>query len=155
MAKSFEVIYQAAGSITGLTVQCDVYKPDHTKDDVQSGVMAEIGTTGRYYKAFDAEAENWSVQCSDPNGGKAVKVYDKSAYDAHGVAGLVADVQTAVDNVSSAISTLQSAVTGIGTDTDQILVDVAAVDSAVSALTSQLTTVEGKIDALEAPPMIG
>lgn len=153
--KQFEVIYQAAGSISGLIVQMDVLKPDHTPDAVQSGVMTEIGTTGRYYKSFDADAENWSIQCSDPNGGKATRIYDKSAYDAHGLTTLVADIQTAVDAVATAIATLETTVTGIDTKVDTIISGVGDVVSACTALASQLTGVETKIDALESPPMIG
>lgn len=155
MAKNFEVIYQAAGSQTGLTVQCDVFKPDHTKDAVQSTTMTEIGSTGRYYASFDADAENWSVQCADPTGGKAVKVYDKAAYDAHGVAGLVADVQTAVDNVASAITTLQSVATTVDGKVDTVNANIDSLVTSVSSLATDLGVISDKIDALESPPMIG
>lgn len=155
MAKTFEVIYQAAGAASGLTVQMDVMKADKTVDDTQSGTMTEIGTTGRYYKSFDADSENWSVQCSDPNGGKATKMYDKASYDAHGVAQLVADVQTAISAVASSITTLGTLVTGIDGKTDSIISDVAAANSALSGITSSLTGIDTKIDKLQSPAGIG
>ncbi len=155
MAKTFEVMYQAAGSATGKTVQMDVYKPDHTKDAGQSGAMTEVGTTGRYYKSYDADAPNWSVEISDNAGGKAVKHYDQSAYDSHGVAALVGDVQTAVTAIASAVLTLQTAVTGVATTEATISTDVASLATAVAALATQLTSVGNTVTSLESPAMVG
>ena len=125
--KTFEVVYQTAGAGTGKVVQVDVYKPDKTLDATQSGVAVEIGTTGRYYKSFDADAPGWFVEISDNAGGKAVKHFGKDSWDGHGVADLVADVQTAVDGLVSSVSDLGS----------------------------QLTVISGKIDDLKSPPMVG
>jgi hypothetical protein len=155
MAKVFEVLYQCANAATGKNVQVDVYKPDKSLDAAQSGLATEIGTTGRYYKSFDADAAGWFVEISDNAGGKAIKHYDKDAYDSHGVAALVADVQTAVDNVASAISTLQSTVTGVDTVVDGIATDVVGITTAVAALETHLGVIEDKIDDLSAPPMVG
>ena len=111
--KTFEIMYQAAGAGTGKTVQFDIFKPDKTIDAVQSGIGAEVGTTGRYYKSFDADAPGWTVEISDDAGGKAVKHFGQEKYDAHGseagrngLISAVADVQTAVDAAALAISTL-------------------------------------------------
>ena len=70
-----EVIYQAAGAATGLTVTFDVYKPDQTKDTFQSGIAVPIGATGRYYIAFSADGPGWFVLIEDSNDGKAVKYF--------------------------------------------------------------------------------
>jgi flagellin-like hook-associated protein FlgL len=155
MAKTFEVIYQTAGAGTGLAPQLDVYKPDKTKDVAQSGVMTEIGTTGRYYKSFDADAPDWSVQVADANGGKAVKIYDKTAYDAAGVAALVADVQTAIDNANSAIATVNSLLGTVDGKIDTVDTNVDGLVTSVSSLATQLGIIEGKVDDLDSPAMIG
>jgi len=155
MAKTFEVVYQAAGAATGKTVQIDVYKPDKTKDETQSGAATEIGTTGRYYKAFDADAPGWSIQCSDDDGGKAVKHYGPDIYDAAGVTDVVADVQTAVDAVASAIATLDTTVGGVSTDLSAVAGNVTDIKTVTDGLSAALGAISDKVDALESPPMIG
>jgi len=155
MAKTFEVVYQAAGAATGKTVQIDVYKPDKSKDEAQSGAATEIGTTGRYYKSFDADAPGWSIQCSDNDGGKAVKHYGPDIYDAAGVTDVVADVQTAVDAVALAIATLDTAVGGVSTDLGAVAGDVTDIKKVTDGLSEALGAISDKVDALESPPMIG
>jgi hypothetical protein len=155
VAKTFEVIYQAAGAGTGKTVNMKVFKPDKSEDATQAAVLTEIGTTGRYYGQFDAEAPDWSVQVEDDGGGKGVRHFGRDKWDSHGVADLVADVQTAVDAVASSISTLQTTVTGIETKVGEIDLETEGITSAVSALETHLSGIEDKIDALESPPMIG
>jgi len=155
MAKTFEVVYQAAGAATGKTIQIDVYKPDKTLDAAQSGEATEIGTTGRYYKSFDADAPGWSIQCSDDDGGKAVKHYGPDVYDAAGVTDVVADVQTAVDAVASAIATLDTAVGGVSTDIGAVAGDVTDIKTVTDGLSAALGAISDKVDALESPPMIG
>jgi hypothetical protein len=148
MAKTFEIVYQAAGAATGKDVQVDVYKPDKTLDATQSGLATEIGTTGRYYKSFDADAPGWFCEISDEDGGKAVQHFGKRRWDGHGVADAVADVQTAVDAVAVAIATLDATVTGMDGKVDTIGTDV-------TALGTQLTDVQAAVAALTAPPMMG
>ena len=70
-----QVLYQAVGAASGLIVTMDVYKPDKTKDEAQSGTALEIGTTGRYYRSFNAEEPGWFVLIHDNAGGSAVKQY--------------------------------------------------------------------------------
>lgn len=132
MSKAFEVIYQAAKNAT--TAQLDVYKPDKTLDATQSGAMTQIGTTGRFYKSFDADAPGWSVQCSDNKNGSATKAYDKPLYDTHGIADLVADVQLDVAELHTLAET---------------------VDGKVDGLVTSVSEIDGKIDDLGSPPMIG
>jgi hypothetical protein len=148
-------MYQAAGAGSGLDVQVDVYKPDKSKDVAQSGLAVEIGTTGRYYKNFDADAPGWSVQITDENGGKAVRNYGKDSYDSHGVADMVADLQTAIDGVNTAIDTLNTVVTGIDTAVGALGTDVTSILTGVGTIQSTLTEIQSSIDALESPPMVG
>jgi hypothetical protein len=155
MAKTFEIVYQAAGAGTGKTVQVDVYKPDKSKDEDQSGEATEVGTTGRYYKAFDAGAPGWFVEISDNAGGKAVKHFDKDAWDTHGIADAVADAKTAVDSVASAIATLDTAVGGVSTDLSTVSGDVTDIKAVTDGLSTALGTIGDKLDALESPPMVG
>ena len=107
MSKTFEVRYQAPGGQSGLaTVQMNVYKADDTLDAVQSVLLMEIGTTGRYKGSFVADAPNWSVHISDGAGGKAVKLFDKPAWDSHGVADLIEDLVGAVEAVADGVASI-------------------------------------------------
>lgn len=106
--KTFEVIYQGPNGQSGLTVQMDVYDAAKVKDVAQSLPLTEIGTTGRYYGSFNADAAGWHVQISDPAGGRAVKHFGRDAFDAHGVTELVAALDahlTAVEAKVDAIKT--------------------------------------------------
>lgn len=127
MAKTFEVIYQPGGAATGRTVNIDVFKADKSKDTVQSGTATEVGVTGRYHFNFDAEEPGWFVEISDNAGGKACKHFDKPVWDSHGVGDSVTAVAAAI----------------------------VVVDGKVDDLGTQLTAVEDKVDALQAPPMVG
>jgi hypothetical protein len=69
------VLYQAAGSVSGLIVTMEVYRPDATQDVAQSGTAAEIGNTGRYYLAFTADAPGWFVLITDNAGGSGIKQF--------------------------------------------------------------------------------
>jgi len=155
MAKTFEILYQAAGAGTGKTVNVSVYKPDKTLDATQSGTATEVGTTGRYHKAFDADAPGWFCEIEDSDGGKAIKHFDQDRYDSHGVADAVADVDTAVAAANTALSNLDTALSALDTKTSTIIADVGTVQSDVTSLLSQLATVSTKIDNLDAPPMVG
>jgi len=70
-----QVLYQPSGAGTGLIVTMDVYRPDKTKDDIQSGTAVEIGSTGRYYFLFNADGPGWFVLIHDDAGGYAVKQF--------------------------------------------------------------------------------
>lgn len=162
MAKTFEILYQAAGAGTGKTVQFDVYKPDKSLDAVQSGAGAEIGTTGRYHKSFDADAPGWFVEISDDAGGKAIKHIDQDRYDAHGIEGGIAGVITAVGNVQTAVNGLVIAVGDLNTalgetdgKVDGLVTGQGAIQTAVGGLATTLAAMDIKIDGLVAPPMVG
>lgn len=153
--KTFEVLYQAQGAATGKTVQMDVYKPDKTKDAAQSAVLTEIGTTGRYYGSFNADAIDWHVEIADDAGGRAVKLYDQATYDVVGVPLLLANVQTAVDNVAAAIGTLQDLTGVVDGKMDVVGADISTLITSVDTLATGLGVIEGKIDDLGAQAMIG
>jgi len=162
MAKTFEIMYQAAGAGTGKIVQMDVFKPDKTVDAVQSGVATEVGTTGRYYMSFDADAPGWYVEISDDAGGKAVKHFGQEKYDAHGseadrtgLVTAVANVQTAVDAVAVAITTLDTALGVTDGKVDTVVTGVGSLQTDVTALAAALAAIDTKIDGISAPPMVG
>lgn len=162
MAKTFEVLYQAAGAGTGLTVTMDIYKPDKTKDAIQSGTATEIGTTGRYYMSFDADAPGWSVEISDSAGGKAVKHFGQEKYDAHGMEGgisglvtAVGNVQTAVDAAVSAIGDLDTALGATDVKVDTVVTGIGNLQTDVTALAAALVTIGDKIDNISEGPMVG
>jgi hypothetical protein len=153
--KTMTVFYQAAGAGSGVAPQVDVFKPDKTKDEAQSGVATEIGTTGRYYKSFDVDAPDWFCEIADTAGGKAIKHFGKDAYDSHGIADAVADVNTAVLAVSTAIGNLQTSVSGVDTTSIAIKVDTENIITACEALETHLSAIEAKVTELTEPPMIG
>jgi hypothetical protein len=155
-------MYQAAGTGTGKTVQFDVYKPDKTIDATQSGAATEIGATGRYYKSFDADAPGWSVEISDNAGGKAVKHFGQEKYDAHGMGGgindltlAVADVQTAVDAANVALGVLDTAIGVVDGKIDTAIGDIGTVQTDVTAALAALAIIDGKVNSISAPPMVG
>jgi len=182
--EAIEVLYQAPASTTGLTVQMDVYDEADEKDVAQSGVMLEQGARGKYKKSFTPDANgNWHIEIADDAGGKAVKAYSVGNYNVDAVGAGVATVDakveevdsavvvidtkvtavdSAVDVVSGKVDAVDSALTGVDTKVDAVDsaltgVDtkVTAIDSVLAGVDTQLGVVEGKIDALESPPMIG
>ena len=70
------VLYQGPNNASGLVVQMDVYAPNGTKDDVQSGVMTELGTRGKYQKSFTpTSVGDWHIEISDDSGGRGIRNY--------------------------------------------------------------------------------
>ena len=162
MAKTFEILYQAAGAGTGKTVQFDVFKPDKSLDAGQSGVGVEVGATGRYHKSFDADAPGWFVEISDNAGGKAVKHIGQDKYDAHGISGgigavitAVGDVQTAVDGLVAAVGDLNTAVGAVDGKVDDVTTNIDSIQTAVGGLATTLAAMDIKLDGISAPPMVG
>ncbi len=70
-----QVLYQAGGSASGLIVTMDVFRPDKIQDMGQSDTANEIGQTGRYYFAFNANASGWFVLIHDNAGGNGVRQF--------------------------------------------------------------------------------
>jgi hypothetical protein len=137
-----QVIFQAAGAATGIVVTLNVYDEAGILDVVQSGVMAEIGTTGRYKKSFTPDANGeWSVQIADANGGKAVASYSVGNYNVDTVGALVSTVDAKADLAAAAI--------------DAVASDIATVDGKIVDLAAALAVVDAKLASIQAPPMIG
>jgi len=153
--KVMQVKYQAAKAASGLVVNMDVFKPDNTPDAAQSVALTEVGTTGEYYGSFNADAPDWYVKCHDTNGGAAIKHFDKSLYDTHGIADLVANVQTAIDNAATAINTLQILTGTVDGKIDIVDTNVDTLITNVATLASALGVIDGKIDDLGSPAMVG
>lgn len=159
--KTFEVMYQAAGAGSGKTVNMKVFKEDHTEDVGQATTLTEIGTTGRYHGVFDADSEKWSVQVEDNSGGKCVMQLGKRWWVRH-IVDLVGDVQTAIDTANVAIGNLATSlgvvdgkVDVLGTNVDSLVAGQGSISTDITALGTAIATIEGKIDDLESPPMIG
>ena len=112
--KTFEVIYQAAKTRTGLTVQMDVYDAAKVLDAAQSLPMTEIGTTGRYYGSFTADGPNWHVQINDGMGGSAVKQFGPEVYDAAGISAAVDVVAAGVAAVDVHLTAVEAKVNELG-----------------------------------------
>lgn len=100
--KAIEVTYQAVKATSGLTdVTMVIYDELHALDgvDFPDVIMAEIGSTGRYYGSFipDAEGE-WNVLIdSATKSGKVVKKFTVVGHDVDSIG----DSVNALNNVST------------------------------------------------------
>jgi len=95
------VTYQAVGLATGKTITMSVYDEAHALDEGQSGAMAEIGSTGRYWKSFTPDAEGeWIIVMTNTTdgGGDVVKAFAVAGHDVDSIGDLV----TAVDTLTKA-----------------------------------------------------
>jgi hypothetical protein len=175
--QAIEVTYQANGAQSGLTdAQMDVYDETHTLDAAKSGVMTEIGTTGRYYKAFTPDAQGeWTVMMdSATTSGKVIKHYKVGAHDVdsvgQGVAGLndlsSSDVATELATYDAATGAEVAALNDLSAAnvaTELETYDAAKkteLDTAESNIrggTETLETIKTAVDALpqSALPMVG
>lgn len=169
---AIEVTYQASGSTTGLSdVQMDVYDEGHAIDAPKGGAMTEIGSTGRYYKAFTPDAEGeWTVMIDSATApGKIVKKFTVVAHDVNSVGDAVAglndissgDVDTALSSYDAATGTEVAVVDG----KIDALNDIAASDvtggTTVSSAESNirgggetLETIKTAVNALSSAPMV-
>jgi hypothetical protein len=180
VSKAIEVTYQAAGSATGLLdVQMDVYDEAHAIDAPKGGAMTEIGSTGRYYKAFTPDAEGeWTVLIdSATTPGKVVKHYSVVGHDVDSVGDAVAVTDGKVDAVDTVVDAIK-----VVTDTESgVKADVAALndvstgdidarlsaydaptkaelDTAEAAIrggSETLGTIKTAVDGIGSPPMVG
>lgn len=151
---AIEVTYQAAGSTTGLVdVQMDVYDEGHLIDAAKSGVMIEIGSTGRYYKAFTPDAEGeWNVTIdSVTTPGNVVKHYTVVGHDIDSVG----DVVAGQNDISAGDVAVELATYDAPTkaELDTTETNIRGADS------DTLKSISDQIDGLPsesvAPPMVG
>jgi hypothetical protein len=170
---AIEVTYQAAGCATGLSdVQLDVYDEAHVIDAPKGGAMTEIGSTGRYYKAFTPDAVGeWTVMIdSATTPGKIVKKYTVVASDIDTVVTDVATVDGKVDalnDLAAADVAAELATYDAATGSEiAALNDIAAIDvtggttvstaeSNIRGGTETLETIKTAVDAVGSPPMVG
>lgn len=154
--ETIEILYQASDGASGKTINMKVFKPDHTEDMTQAAVLTEVGTTGRYYGSVDVDAPNWECHFEDAvGGGKAVKLIDKLIFGVLNLITVVSGIQTAVDNVQTAITDLQTLAGTMDGKLDTLGTDITGLTSAVTGLGTELGVIEGKIDDIKSPPMIG
>jgi len=115
--------YQAVGCATGKTITSIVYDETHA-DSAQGGVMAEIGTTGRYWKAFTPDAEGeWIVTITNTTdgGGDVVKAYAVAGHDVDSIGDAVAAITAAgptkaeMDTAHGLLATPAQVATELGT----------------------------------------
>ena len=144
-----KVVYQAAGAKTGIVVQMDVYDETGAKDVAQSGVMTEIGVTGRYQRSFipDANGE-WSVQIADAAGGKSVASHSVGNYNIHQVGAIATTIDGKVD-------TIDGVVDAVASDLSTLDGKVVTLDGKVDALEGKIDIIDEKLASIQAPPMIG
>jgi len=94
------VTYQAVACATGKTITMTVYGEDHL-DAEMGGALAEIGATGRYWKAFTPDAEGeWIVTITNTTdgGGDVVKAF---AVTGHSI-DEIGDMTKAIDDLTKA-----------------------------------------------------
>jgi len=132
------VVYQAAGALSGATIAMDVY--DETQSLVTGSsvsAMTEIGVTGRYRASFTPDAEgDWIVQMFDSvnNTGKVVVQYEVVGHD--------------VDSVGDQVDLIKAA-------TDNLPVDPADQSAVEASISASEATIISEIDDLESPAMVG
>lgn len=138
IGREIKVVYQAAGALTGRTIEMNVYDEGQGLVTGSSvAAMPEIGSTGRYRSSFTPDVEgDWMVQIRDSvsNSGKVVKHYEIGGED--------------IDSVGDAVGL-------VIVQTDLLPGDPASqasVDASVAAAAAAIIT---EIDDLESPAMVG
>lgn len=137
------VTYQAVNLATGKTITMSVYDEAHALDEAKSGVMAEIASTGRYWKTFTPDAEGeWIVTIvnTTDGGGNVIKSYAVAGHDMDSVGDAVAAIK-AVTDVESGVKADVATVDG---KADTIATAVAA----IQAVTDVETGVKAAVEAL-------
>lgn len=170
ISEAIQVIYQAAGAATGLTVDMQIYDETGAAFTTAPQAMAEIGATGRYQASFTPDAQGeWHAQLVDSGGGKALKQFSIGAYNVDSVGGLVGTVNTNVGTVDTKVVAVQTVVDTTKTNVIATLTavqnldtDIVAVQTAVDVTrvntVAILTAVQGidlELDTLVSPPMVG
>jgi len=144
------VTYQAVAVGTGKTITMSVYDEAHTLDAGQSGAMAEIGATGRYWKAFTPDAEGeWIIHMTNTTdgGGDTVKSYAVAGHDLDSVGDAVA----ALENLSAA-----NVATELGTYDAPTKAELDASELAIRGADSDtLETLSDQLDSVSSPAMVG
>lgn len=135
--------YQAVASATGKTITMNVYDEAHALDAGQSGAMAEIGATGRYWKSFTPDAEGeWIITMvnTTDGGGETVKSYAVAGHDLDSVGDLVTTLDGKADTIDTVVDAIK-AVTDVETGVK------AAVNALENISTADVATELGTYDA--------
>lgn len=155
--------YQAVGLATGKTITSTVYDEAHA-DSAQGGAMAEIGATGRYWKAFTPDAEGeWIVVITNTTdgGGDVVKAYAVAGHDIDSLGDAVAALENiSTANVATELATydgptdaeLDTAIALVTTKTDNLPASPAPsseYDTEMARITADVAT-EAKQDVIDA-----
>ena len=136
--------YQAVGCATGKTIDSVVYDEAHA-DSGLGGTLAEIGATGRYWKAFTPDAEGeWIVVITNTTdgGGDVVKAYAVAGHD--------------IDSIGDAVAAITAAgPTKVEMDTGHALLATEAKQDANDAIVvdihdTDLPAVKTVVDAVQA-----
>jgi len=148
--EAIEVVYQAAGAKTGLTINMEVFDETHTIVAGGPTVLTEFGATGRYYGSFTPDAVgDWTAQVEETGGkGKVVKHYSVGSYNLEDVGAITDSIHTDMSAVIVDIAAVDSALVNIDSA-------VTGVDGKTSDIISQLSVIESKVDEFDSPPMIG
>ena len=120
--EAIEVIYQAAGAKTGLTINMETYDEAHTLVAGGPTVLTEFGVTGRYWGSFTPDAEgDWSVQVEEAGGkGQVVKHYSVGSYNLHEVGSDVAAADAKIVTLDGKIDNLDADIVAIDTKIDDL-----------------------------------
>jgi hypothetical protein len=150
VSEAISVIYQAVNVQSGATVNMEVF--DATRAIVVGGPtqLTEMGTTGRYYGSFTPDViGDWSVQIQESNGtGKVTKSFSVGTQNIEGIGTAVEATDAKVDVVGSAVAATDAKVDAIGLSADAIVTKVDEANAAIAV-------VDGKVNGLTSPPMIG
>jgi len=162
--KAIEVIYQAAGAVTGLVdVKMDVYDETHALDAAKGvAALTEIGTTGRYYGVFTPDVEGeWQVHIdSIVAPGKSVKHYTVVAHDVDSVGDDVAAVDGKVDTVDGKVVTVDGKIDALNDIAASDVTGGTTVSTAESNIrggSESLETIKNAVDGISpvSAPIIG
>ena len=168
------VTYQSVAVVTGKTITMSVYDEAHALDAGQSGAMAEIGATGRYWKAFTPDAEGeWIIHMTNTTdgGGDTVKSYAVAGHDLDSVGDVVGTIDTAVaaiqavtdveTGVKAAVNALENistanVATELGTYDAPTKAELDASELAIRGADSDtLETLSDQLDSVSSPAMVG
>lgn len=152
--ESIRVLYRAIAGST--SVNMDVYDETDTLDVAQSGAMTQLGASDRWVKDFTPDANgNWSVNCSDNNGGSVPKDYSIGDYNIDSVGAGVATVESKVDALNDISSSDVATELSVYDAPTKAELDTA--EGNIRGGSETLETLKTKIEALPqaSPPLIG
>ena len=102
-----KVLYQAPNKESGLTdIKCDVYNAVDELDELQSGYMVEISSSGRYKHFFTPNVEgDWSVQIAIESTGEGAvtKHFSVGEYNVQEIGANLQSVELKVDELKDRV----------------------------------------------------